>query len=39
MIVQKLAGHQIGSRMTKAVYTHISNGKEQEFILLLNKTA
>ena len=40
MIVQKWVGHQIGSRMTKAVYTHISNDAEQEFIKLLNaKTA
>jgi integrase len=39
MIVQKWVGHQIGSRMTKAVYTHISNDAEQEFIQLLNKTA
>jgi len=28
MIVQRRVGHQIGSRMTKAVYTHISNDKE-----------
>jgi len=39
MIVQKWVGHQIGSRMTKAVYTHISNDKEQEFIQLLNQSA
>jgi len=39
MIVQRLVGHQIGSRMTKAVYTHISNGIEQGFIQLLNKSA
>ncbi|GHU98500.1 site-specific integrase [Clostridia bacterium] len=40
MIVQKWVGHQIGSRMTKAVYTHISNDAEREFIELLNgKTA
>ncbi len=40
MIVQRWVGHQIGSRMTKAVYTHISNDAEQEFIQLLNaKTA
>ena len=40
MIVQKWVGHQIGSRMTKAVYTHISNDAEQGFIELLNaKTA
>ena len=40
MIVQKWVGHQIGSRMTKAVYTHISNDAEQGFIQLLNaKTA
>jgi integrase len=39
MIVQKWVGHQIGSRMTKAVYTHISNDKEQEFIQLLNHSA
>ena len=36
MIVQRWVGHQIGSRMTKAVYTHISNDKEQEYIKLLN---
>jgi integrase len=28
MIVQGWVGHQIGSRMTKAVYTHISNDAE-----------
>ncbi|MCL2798227.1 MAG: site-specific integrase [Firmicutes bacterium] len=40
MIVQRWVGHQIGSRMTKAVYTHISNDAEREFIELLNaKTA
>jgi len=40
MIVQRWVGHQIGSRMTKAVYTHISNDAEKEFIELLNaKTA
>ena len=36
MIVQRWVGHQIGSRMTKAVYTHISNDKEQEYIEMLN---
>ena len=36
MIVQRWVGHQIGSRMTKAVYTHISNDAEREFIELLN---
>jgi integrase len=36
MIVQRWVGHQIGSRMTKAVYTHISNDQEKEYIKLLN---
>jgi integrase len=40
MIVQRWVGHQICSRITKAVYTHISNDAEQQFIGLLNaKTA
>ena len=40
MIVQRWVGHQTGSRMTRAVYTHISNDAEREFIELLNvKTA
>jgi integrase len=39
IIVQRWVGHQIGSRMTKAVYTHISNNKEQEFIELVNAKA
>ena len=37
MIVQKWVGHAIGSRMTKAVYTHIDNDTEQKYIELLNK--
>ena len=37
MIVQRWVGHQIGSRMTKAVYTHISNDQEQNFIDIVNK--
>ena len=36
MIVQRWVGHQIGSRMTKAVYTHISNDKELEYIEKVN---
>jgi integrase len=39
MIVQRWVGHQIGSRMTKAVYTHISNDKEQEYIEQMNAKA
>ena len=36
MIVQRWVGHQIGSRMTKAVYTHISNDKELDYINTMN---
>jgi integrase len=36
IIVQKWVGHAIGSRMTKAVYTHIGNDTEQRYIDLLN---
>jgi len=36
MIVQRWVGHKIGSAMTKAVYTHISNDKEQEYIDQMN---
>jgi integrase len=36
MIVQRWVGHKKGSAMTKAVYTHISNDKEQEYIEMLN---
>ena len=39
MIVQRWVGHQIGSRMTKAVYTHISNDKEMEYIEQMNGKA
>jgi integrase len=36
IIVQKWVGHAVGSRMTKAVYTHIGNDAEQRYIELLN---
>jgi integrase len=36
MIVQKWVGHAIGSKMTKAVYTHITDEKEQEYINIKN---
>ena len=36
IIVQKWVGHAVGSRMTKAVYTHIGNDTEQHYIDLLN---
>jgi len=39
MIVQKWVGHMIGSRMTKAVYTHIAVDKEQEYIEQMNGKA
>jgi integrase len=36
IIVQKWVGHAKGSRMTKAVYTHINDEMEQKSIELLN---
>lgn len=36
IIVQRWVGHTIGSSMTKAVYTHIADGKELAYINLLN---
>jgi len=40
MIVQRWVGHQIGSRMTKAVYTHIADDQERKYIEAMNgKTA
>jgi hypothetical protein len=38
MIVQKWVGHAIGSRMTKAVYTLISDDKELDCINQMNGT-
>jgi len=37
IIVQKWVGHAIGSRMTKAVYTHVSDDAERRYIELLNR--
>ena len=37
IIVQKWVGHAIGSRMTKAVYTHVASEQEQKYIDLLNE--
>jgi len=37
LIIQKWVGHAKGSRMTKAVYTHINNDNELKCIELLNK--
>ncbi|MCL2570332.1 MAG: site-specific integrase [Firmicutes bacterium] len=37
IIVQKWVGHAIGSRMTKAVYTHVSSEAELNFIETMNK--
>ena len=39
IVIQKWVGHAIGSRMTKAVYTHIDGEQERKYIELLNKTA
>ncbi|MCL2061348.1 MAG: site-specific integrase [Firmicutes bacterium] len=39
LIIQKWVGHAKGSRMTKAVYTHINDEDELKSIELLNKTA
>ena len=36
IIVQRWVGHAIGSRMTKAVYTHIADDQERKYIELLN---
>jgi integrase len=36
MIVQKWVGHAIGSRMTKAVYTHIADDQERKYIETMN---
>jgi len=36
MITQRWVGHQVGSRMTKAVYTHISHNAELEYIEQMN---
>jgi len=38
LIVQGWVGHAKGSRMTKAVYTHVSNDIERKFIDILNGT-
>ena len=37
LVIQKWVGHAKGSRMTKAVYTHINNEAELKSIKLLNK--
>ena len=37
IIVQKWVGHAIGSRMTKAVYTHVADDAERRYIELLNE--
>ena len=39
LIIQKWVGHAKGSRMRKAVYTHINDEDELKSIELLNKTA
>jgi len=39
IVIQKWVGHAIGSRMTKAVYTHIMDSAEQNYISQMNKTA
>jgi integrase len=39
IIVQKWVGHAIGSRMTKAVYTHVADDVERKYIELLNQNA
>jgi len=36
IIVQRWVGHAIGSAMTKAVYTHISNDTEKSYIAKMN---
>jgi len=36
MIVQKWVGHAIGSRMTKAIYTHIADDQERKYIEAMN---
>ena len=36
IIVQRWVGHAIGSRMTKAVYTHVADNAERRFIDILN---
>ena len=36
IIVQKWVGHAIGSRMTKAVYTHVADEAELRYIDILN---
>jgi integrase len=38
LIIQKWVGHAKGSRMTKAIYTHINDETEIKSIALLNKT-
>ena len=37
LIIQKWVGHAKGSRMTKAVYTHINDDNELKSIELLNQ--
>lgn len=36
-IIQRWAGHQIGSKVTKTVYTHISKETEDKYINILNE--
>ena len=36
-IIQRWAGHQIGSKVTKTVYTHISKETENKYIDILNE--
>ena len=36
IVVQRWVGHAIGSRMTRAVYTHVSDDAERKYIELLN---
>ena len=37
IIIQKWIGHAKGSRLTKAVYTHIADDAEQLYISKMNK--
>jgi len=36
IVIQKWVGHAIGSRMTKAVYTHIMDTAESNYIATMN---
>jgi len=36
IVVQRWVGHAIGSRMTKAVYTHVADDAERRYIDILN---